>query len=611
MAIQAIGARPLHIDYSTRTWLFIFLSILLPFLFLSSYVRTEVSRRIVEEKEDKLFGLARQLDNHLEGTFDDILEQYDALSATRETQIAILNRELRGITDFVASGNPGVGVGYYHRKLDAIITYGPSDQFEYHVGRSIERGHQGIEVMSSGLPMVQSGQLVRGNILNCMWPVVREGEVIGYIWSNETIDHVEQQIRPIKNRLLGVSFVILIAIYISVVISTRELVAAVDHISDGLDTLTKDPSHRIAPVHGSLNRVVGKINDLLSNATFVRIYNKFLLDSVLNGVVAVDTGGTITSTNKAFHRILDRERRATRGRRFDEVFSGEMRRLIEAGVYESRLFDSKLIELRDKTFEMYSNAILDDHNSRIGVVFVFRDVTVLKRYERQLKEKERSAALGELSLHVAHEVKNPLTSVKGFTQLLGRRGVGDDKRKRYAEIVDSELNRVNHLLEELLLYGGRAPIHPEPVDMAALIADILDRHRESWPRLRFRCYVRGVDPTASVDRWKIVQVLDNVIQNSIEATTDRAHPSILVRLSGDSEHLTITVLDNGTGMPPDDIERVFQPFFTTKATGFGFGLSVCYRIIESHHGEVAIESRNGLYTKVRITLPRALESVAV
>lgn len=596
-------------SYSTKLLLLLFVSILVPLVALSYYARSEVSRRIIEEKEDKLFGLARLLDEHLDGTFNEILEEHGALDAHRETKVEILNRELRAMTDFVASGNPGVGVGYYHRDLDAILTYGPSDQFEYHVGGSIEEGHQGLEVLRTGEPMVQTGELVRGNILNCMWPIKRDGQVIGYIWANETVDRVRHQIRPIQNRILGVSGLILLAIYASVLIATRDMLKAIDHIRSGLDRLVTDPAHRIEPVRGSLNSIVHKINDVLRNASFVRIYNKYILDSVVNAVIAVDNEGTVTSTNKAFYRVFDTIPCTNiDGYHVNEVFGGPILDLIHRSVSVGEMHSLETVVFEEKTLEAYSNAILDDRDNNIGVIFVFRDVTVLKQYERQLKEKERSAALGELSLHVAHEVKNPLTSIKGFTQLLGRNALATEKRGRYAEIVDSELNRVNHLLQELLLYGGRSPLKPESVDLSVLVTEVVERYRPAHDEVEFNVEMPpGTDTVVHADRWKIIQMLDNVVQNALDAVAEETHPRIDIRLEGRVDGVALSIRDNGKGFSAEQLERAFQPFFTTKSGGFGFGLSVCYRIVEAHGGDISIDSRQGEYTTISVVLRRQIE----
>lgn len=139
---------------ATRLLILLFLSVLIPLVSLSFLLKQEITESILKEKEDKLFGLAKQLDNFLGGTFDDILREEGALDASRDRKIAILNKRLWSITDFVASGNRGVGVGYYNKALDAVITYGPSSEFQHTVGQSIFQGHQGYEVMATGKPMV-------------------------------------------------------------------------------------------------------------------------------------------------------------------------------------------------------------------------------------------------------------------------------------------------------------------------------------------------------------------------------------------------------------------------------------------------------------------------
>ena len=362
--------------------------------------------------------------------------------------IAVLNAELAPITDLVASGSPGVGVGYYSRDLDAILTYGPSAAFGHTVGLSITDSHKGKEVMALGTPIVQTGTLVRGDIMNCMWPIERDGRVIGYIWANETVDMVHRQIEPVKNRILAVFLLVLVVVYLSVVGSTGRIIEAVSHIREGIDRLVADPEHHIEPVRGRLNGIVTKINDVFASADSLRVHNQHILDSVTSAIVALSPEGAVTFFNQPAAALVHGEHGVV-GTHYRHVFTGPLARLVEETVTDRLLCRSREVHASGRTLDAYSNVITDDAGHEIGFLFVFRDVTLLRNYERQLQEREHNAALAELSLRVVHEVKNPITSIKGFAQLLATPGLTEEKKGRYLSVVDTELNRVNHLLEEL------------------------------------------------------------------------------------------------------------------------------------------------------------------
>ncbi|MBP2659608.1 MAG: signal transduction histidine kinase, nitrogen specific, NtrB, partial [Firmicutes bacterium] len=149
-----------------------------PILLIGYTVKIQAEKALLQEKQIKLFGIARLLDYHLGNGFDTILSERHMLDEKRSDKIKTLNERLASYTDIVAEVNTGIGVGYYSKELDAIITYGPSDTYANKVGISIEELHPGRKVMETGQSMVQFGKLVRGNIMNVMLPIERNGEIV-------------------------------------------------------------------------------------------------------------------------------------------------------------------------------------------------------------------------------------------------------------------------------------------------------------------------------------------------------------------------------------------------------------------------------------------------
>lgn len=596
-------------NLTTRLLILVFISILFPLLLLSFILKEEITSNILKEKEDKLFGLAIQLDNYLEGSYDDILEAQAAKGLPRKEQIRILNEALRDITDFVASGNPGVGVGYYHRSLDAVITYGPSSSFQYMVGVPIFRGHQGYEVMEKGIPMVQIGQLVRGNILNCMWPIMREGAAIGYIWSNETVDQVQEQLKPIINRVYGVNLLIFLLIYASVSITTRLLLNKIMKVKQGIETLFFKPTHHLPEVSGELSILVKTINSLVDNMNFMKSYNKYILEGVSSGVLAVSLEGIITRTNKSFYNILPYFGDDIIQNDFRDVFDQELKELVQDGLNRDIFYPNKELEYKGKVLDIYSSGITDEEGSRLGIVFVFRDITIMRRFEQELAEKDRASALAEMALGVVHEIKNPLTAIKGFTQLMVRPEVGEEKRNQYIKLIDSELNRVNRLLNEMLIYGGKGVPDIKREDLAFLIHETGNRFNWEEEGIIFEIRKKGnSDYFAGADKHKMMQVFDNILKNSLEALREKENRRIIVLVKGEEKRVVISFIDTGPGIEADTMEKIWSPFFTTKKDGTGFGLAICYKIIESHGGSIQAASRKDRYTRISLALPRKIRT---
>jgi two-component system sensor histidine kinase AtoS len=595
----------MKLDYKTRIFALVFISVLLPLLLLTFLLKMEISANILKEKQDKLFGLARQLDFFLEESFDDILARRQAANLSREEQIRLLNEELKAITDFVVSGNPGAGVGYYHRELDAILTYGPSVDFQYMVGQSIFPGHLGYEVMETGEPAVQSGELVRGHILNCMLPLVRHGEVIGHIWANEPLDQVGAQLSSILFKVYGFILLLLLTLFLTLGLITSSLVKKIDTIKQGIEGIMSDPNRLIEPIGGELDGVVDKINELMRNLNLFKSYNKYILNSTINGILTISNEGIVSRTNKALFATFKDLNTHIIGRHFHEVFDSGVQTLIEDAVYRDILHTSRILRIGDKTLDAASNTIRDDAGNQLGFLLVFRDITLLMQYQQDLKEKERMAVFGEMALGVVHEIKNPLTAVKGFAQMLRRSTTTTSKRDQYLDVVDSELNRLNRLLNEMLLYGGKTPLQFSEEDLEGMLDNVISRVSTTDRDVIITKIILGGDNfILSVDAGKILQVFDNILQNSIDALKGKKHKSIKVFLEAGTKQVRVTLVDNGCGIAKEAMEKIFTPFYTSKQEGTGFGLAICYKIIENHGGKIEVQSKENYYTKVKITLPR-------
>ena len=197
------------LKHRRKTMIVLALCLCMPFIalwYIASYVNKDI---FYEQKKESLFAMTKVLESHLvPGGYDELLSNAGMMDATREEKIAALNDVLRDITDEVAQASEGLGVGYYSRELDAILTYGHSSSYQDRVGLSIGEDHRGRQVMATGKAEVAMGSMVRGNIMNAMLPVVRNGEVIGYIWANNLVSELEQY-------LSQMSFVILILLVFS------------------------------------------------------------------------------------------------------------------------------------------------------------------------------------------------------------------------------------------------------------------------------------------------------------------------------------------------------------------------------------------------------------
>jgi len=253
--------RFLGLSFQYKIILALLLMINLSFLATGYLAKTFIESTLMEGKEAKLLALAQVLNARLgDGGYKAILEKHGAASAPRDEQIAVLNAALRAQTDEVAESVPGLGVGYYSRALEAIVTYGPSESFGKSVGVRIPDDHPGRLVMRLNRPMVKIGTMVRGDIMNAMCPIERDGEVIGYIWANELTDDIMSQFAAMNRRLIVFMTACFLATMGLLLLLSRRTMKGIENIMSGVKAMRSDLSARIEDNGGDLGEVAASIN---------------------------------------------------------------------------------------------------------------------------------------------------------------------------------------------------------------------------------------------------------------------------------------------------------------------------------------------------------------
>jgi len=233
---------------------------------------------------------------------------------------------------------------------------------------------------------------------------------------------------------------------------------------------------------------------------------------------------------------------------------------------------------------------------------VRRSQCVIDRMRKKLQEFEKVSALAQLCAGIAHEIRNPLTTARGFLQLFAERC--DDKDRAYLELTISELDRIRELLEDFM--GLCRPDREEAaeVDMVEIARSV---HRFLVPEaslcdIGFELNVPDHPIPAAVRPAQIKQVLINLVQNALQACRGQAHAVVRLDVAEKEDRVLVQVVDNGCGI--EHMDRIFRPFYTTKSTGTGLGLFVCKHIIESHGGSISVRSQVGAGTTVTVEIPK-------
>ncbi|HEV2841226.1 MAG TPA: ATP-binding protein [Chthoniobacterales bacterium] len=361
---------------------------------------------------------------------------------------------------------------------------------------------------------------------------------------------------------------------------------------------------------------------LFTEVQNAKIYNEILLQNLTTGVIAADVDGRITVFNNEAEQITGSKSADLLEHSIDGLPAS-----IRAQVQET-LRSRERRENRELVLDSAEGGVVVRASSSIfhgqqgqmlGVLVVLTDITVLKRLELQIRRSDRLASLGTLSAGMAHEIKNPLVSIKTFAQLLPERYLDSDFRETFSTLIGHEIDRIDSLVNQLLRFARPAKPLLKPMHAHTVLEKSLQLvgHRLYHKEIKLtRSWQANVD-TIRADADQLEQVFLNFFLNAMEAmkrggemvvsTEVRPAEEWVAAVTGTNgdvpEVLRITIRDNGEGIRSEDIPHVFDPFFTTKDYGTGLGLSVVHGIIQEHAGQIEVESELSKGTAFHILLP--------
>jgi len=249
-----------------------------------------------------------------------------------------------------------------------------------------------------------------------------------------------------------------------------------------------------------------------------------------------------------------------------------------------------------------------DEDARVLVTTFNAMTDSIERFQREATQRERLSSLGRLSTVVAHEIRNPLMIIKSALRTLRREDVNPDQVRAVARDIDEEIARLNRIVAEVLDFARPIKFDLAPANLNALAEDAVKAADAGAAHSRVRLDLDRSIPDLTTDAERLRQALVNIVGNAIQAVDSReqAVDGDAIRLRTiklNSHRIAITVSDSGPGIPPEDLPRVFDPFFTTRRTGTGIGLAITRNIIEGLGGRITVASQRNRGTEVRIELP--------
>ncbi|MFW6334230.1 MAG: ATP-binding protein [Desulfosalsimonas sp.] len=328
------------------------------------------------------------------------------------------------------------------------------------------------------------------------------------------------------------------------------------------------------------------------------------------GLIVTDSLGNIILANPAAESITGLTAEDIRGRPAGEVLPENLSELVDPDDPGARIMEKELecsfSESRQVPLSVSSTGIINEEGVFIGSLVIFRDLTEIKALRQEMQRKEKLAAIGGLAAGIAHEIRNPLSSVKGMATYFKNRFTEDPDASQAAEVMVQETERLNRVINELLEFARPSQINARASDINPVIEHSIKLIRQDAEGQGVELDVKKAEdlPAAYIDPDRFVQCLLNLYLNAIQAMEGGGRITAETALSAEGS-IMVRISDTGPGIAREDLSRIFDPYFTTKPAGTGLGLAIVHKIIEDHGGRITVNSTPGQGTVFSIYLAAA------
>jgi two-component system sensor histidine kinase AtoS len=352
-------------------------------------------------------------------------------------------------------------------------------------------------------------------------------------------------------------------------------------------------------------------------------YTEKLMITMADGLMSVDMKGTVVTINPAARTLLGLSPiNGIEGKNIAAILgeSSQLVLLVQEIIQQPAPVSHREIEIRKdaevQTILLGSSILHGAKGNRLEIILNLHDITELKKLEARIRQSERLAGLGTLAAGMAHEIRNPLSAIKTFVQLLPRKIDKPGFLEKFNRTVPRETERINVLVEELLELSRIPRYEFATTDINELLRQSVDAVEEDLQRSNVEYHQDLQDnlPLIQADSNQLIKAFNNLIRNAIQAMPDggRLTTRIFYEESADDGKQSITQTngkiiiifqDTGQGISPKELQQIFNPFFTTKDSGTGLGLPITHKVITEHGGRIDVESKKGQGTKFTIQLP--------
>lgn len=341
----------------------------------------------------------------------------------------------------------------------------------------------------------------------------------------------------------------------------------------------------------------------------IKAFSDNLVANMPIGLVALDDNQRITSLNNVAGSVLKLIPAEVIGEDAEKVLPQELWHLlknlnVEKGVVEKEI-DCRVRKAEVIPLEISATLFNDEDGTFLGYAVLFKDLSEVRSLRKEIARSQRLASVGRLAAGVSHEIRNPLSSIKGFATYFKERYFDVPENQQISNLMIQEVDRLNRVVGQLHEFARPITVSRKSIQIRTFLEDSLKliERQASEAEISVQTNFDSEIDEILIDPDRINQVLLNLYLNAIESMNDGGSLTVTLAKNLKKSGIEIKVSDTGSGITEDDLSHIFDPYFTTKASGTGLGLAIVHNIMEAHGGEISIESRFGQGTDVTVFLP--------
>ncbi|PIE70070.1 MAG: PAS domain-containing sensor histidine kinase [Deltaproteobacteria bacterium] len=343
--------------------------------------------------------------------------------------------------------------------------------------------------------------------------------------------------------------------------------------------------------------------------TRIKAFSDNVVENMPIGLIAMDPDNRISTINSAAEGILGLEPAKATGKRVSQIMPPDLRPFLRSlperrGPVETEI-ECQVAPNRLVPLEVNGSVLRDADGGSHGSLLLIKDLSEVKDLKREVAKSQRLASIGKLAAGVAHEIRNPLSSVKGFATYFKDRYRDVPEDQEIADIMIQEVDRLNRVVTQLLELSKPITLTCRDIPLQEFLNDSLRLINTAADAAHVKRHLdlKAEDCILNTDADRLSQVLLNLYLNAIEAMPQGGDLTIGLFPGATSGQIVIRVTDTGTGIDPSNLAHIFDPYFTTKSTGTGLGLAIVHNIVEALHGRITVRSREGKGTAFNLYLP--------